>query len=92
MTAVKTTATTGAHGIIIAAVRTHAIPAAIHAAVHLQAAAPGAGFGGCMIALVDKNKLNGMLERVNESYYNLTGLKADFYIARVGSKARKVCL
>ena len=52
----------------------------------------GAGFGGCMIALVDKNKLDGMLERVNESYYNLTGLKADFYIARVGSKARKVCL
>ena len=48
MTAVKTTATTGAHGIIIAAVRTHAIPAAIHVAVHLQAVAPGAGFGGLL--------------------------------------------
>lgn len=48
MTAVKTTATTGAHGIIIAAVRTHAIPAVIPVAVHLQAAAPGAGFGGLL--------------------------------------------
>lgn len=50
----------------------------------------GAGFGGCMIALVDGKKLEGMLERVNERYYNLTNLKADFYIAKVGSHARKV--
>ena len=48
MTAVKTTAAIGAHGIIIAAVRTHAIPAATPAAVHLQAAAPGAGSGGLL--------------------------------------------
>ena len=81
------------HGIPVVDVRTPVIPAVIHAVVTLVLAVdPGAGFGGCMIALVDKNKLDGMLERVNERYYNLTGLKADFYIARVGSKARKVCL
>ena len=56
----------------------------------LGARMTGAGFGGCMIALVNKNNLDGMLERVNERYFKLTGLKADFYIAKVGAKARKV--
>jgi len=45
---VKTTAATGAPGTTTAAVKTHAIPAAIHAAAHSQAAALGAGSGGLL--------------------------------------------
>lgn len=52
----------------------------------------GAGFGGCMIALVKNENIDEMLERVNQRYYELTNLKAEFYIARVGHKAGGVSL
>lgn len=56
----------------------------------LGARMTGAGFGGCMIALVEKDKTANILPRVNEKYFELCGLKADFYIANVGSGACKI--
>lgn len=56
----------------------------------LGARMTGAGFGGCAIAIVDKNKVNELIEKVGEAYQNEVGLKADFYVAMVGEGAGKL--
>ncbi|PNR97169.1 galactokinase [Petrotoga sp. 9PWA.NaAc.5.4] len=39
----------------------------------------GAGFGGCAIALVEKNKVGEFIEKVSKNYLNVTKIKPDFY-------------
>ncbi|MDD4000820.1 MAG: galactokinase [Bacilli bacterium] len=50
----------------------------------------GAGFGGCVIALVRKNEVDKITANVGKDYYQAIGLKADFYLVRVGNGARKL--
>ena len=44
----------------------------------------GAGFGGCAIALVEKNKLDLFKEEVSNNYNNIIGYKPDFYTSEIG--------
>lgn len=44
----------------------------------------GAGFGGCAIALVEKNKLDLFKEEVSKNYNKLIGYKPEFYTSEIG--------
>lgn len=44
----------------------------------------GAGFGGCSIALVNRNKIDEMIEKVSSVYLEKIGYSADFYVVEVG--------
>ena len=48
----------------------------------------GAGFGGCAIALVNKDNVEAFKEAVNTVYVDTIGYNADFYIASVDDGAR----
>ena len=48
----------------------------------------GAGFGGCVIALVEESKAEWVINQVAPRYQEITGLKAEFYPVRVGNGAR----
>ncbi len=50
----------------------------------------GAGFGGCVIALVEESKAEWVISQVAPRYHEITGLKAEFYPVRVGNGARKL--
>ena len=43
----------------------------------------GAGFGGCCIALVEKDKTERFITYVSKKYAEKTGFKADFYLAEI---------
>lgn len=48
----------------------------------------GAGMGGCAIALVDENKVDEVIQNVQEMYKKEIGYEASFYIAEVGDGAK----
>ncbi len=50
----------------------------------------GAGFGGCTINLVMKEHSASFIQKAGEGYFQKTGLKADFYIAKISNGARKL--
>lgn len=50
----------------------------------------GAGFGGCAVALVHRDKLGEYRDAVAEGYRQDTGLEASFYICRVGDGVRRL--
>ncbi len=50
----------------------------------------GAGFGGCTVSLVEKEKTDLFIEQLDKAYTDKTGLKADFYVAEVGDGAKKL--
>jgi len=50
----------------------------------------GAGFGGCTISIVQNSQLETFKKEVGEKYFNKTGLKADFYIAKAGDGAKRI--
>ena len=50
----------------------------------------GAGFGGCTVAIVEKDKVNRFIKNVGTEYREKTGLNADFYIVAVSDGARKI--
>lgn len=44
----------------------------------------GAGFGGCAIAVVEKESIDNFKEITGENYFKRTGLHADFYLSNIG--------
>jgi len=56
----------------------------------LGARMTGAGFGGCAIAIVEKEKVNAFIEAVGEIYEQKIGYKAEFYIVTAGDGAKEI--
>ncbi|WP_174446765.1 galactokinase [Jeotgalibaca dankookensis] len=54
----------------------------------LGARMTGAGFGGCAIAIVDKDKTDDFIQSVGDHYQEVIGYPAEFYIAEIGNGAR----
>ena len=50
----------------------------------------GAGFGGCTVSIVKKDKGDDFIKNVGEAYKNKIGYAADFYIASVSDGAKKL--
>lgn len=56
----------------------------------LGARVTGAGFGGCAIAIVNKDKVDDFIETVGSTYETTIGYKADFYVASIGQGAHEL--
>ena len=50
----------------------------------------GAGFGGCAIAIVEKDKVDSFKRNVNTIYSKTIGYEASFYTAAIGDGAREI--
>lgn len=56
----------------------------------LGARMTGAGFGGCAIAIVAKDKVTDFKEAINTIYHDTVGYDASFYIAAIGDGAKEL--
>lgn len=54
----------------------------------LGARMTGAGFGGCGIAIVEKDKVERFLENVGQTYTDIVGYAPSFYIAEIAAGSR----
>ncbi len=54
----------------------------------LGARMTGAGFGGCAIAIVKKDKVENFIKYVGDKYKKVIGYDAEFYITGIGNGAR----
>lgn len=52
----------------------------------------GGGFGGCVVALVPKDKVTAVKTVVSENYQNKFNIKEDFYICQPSEGAHALCL
>jgi galactokinase len=50
----------------------------------------GAGFGGCTINLVREESIGRFIGEAGNGYTRITGLKADFYVAELGTGVREL--
>lgn len=50
----------------------------------------GAGFGGCAIAIVEKEHMDHFIAEVGKTYQEQIGYAATFYIASIGEGAREI--
>lgn len=50
----------------------------------------GAGFGGCAIAIVEKEAVENFITKVGAAYLEKIGYKADFYVASIGDGAKEI--
>ena len=50
----------------------------------------GAGFGGCAIALVHKDKLDAFIENVQTAYEATIGHKAGFFVCETGDGVSRI--
>ena len=50
----------------------------------------GAGFGGCAIALVEKNSVNSFIQYVKENYKDKIGYEPSFYLSSIGDGAKEI--
>lgn len=55
----------------------------------LGARMTGAGFGGCAIALVEKNKAQAIIENIGKIYEETIGYKASFHEVSIGDGAKE---
>ena len=56
----------------------------------LGARMTGAGFGGCAIALVHKDKLDSFIENVQSAYEKAIGYKAGFFVCETGDGVSRI--
>lgn len=56
----------------------------------LGARMTGAGFGGCTVALVKKDKVDDFIKNVGQGYKEKIGYEASFYIANIGNGTREI--
>ncbi|WP_080872667.1 galactokinase [Oceanobacillus timonensis] len=56
----------------------------------LGARMTGAGFGGCAIAIVEKDKVETFKKNVNNTYRQVIGFDATFYTASIGDGAKEI--
>ncbi|MFC6165050.1 galactokinase [Lactiplantibacillus dongliensis] len=56
----------------------------------LGARMTGAGFGGCAIAIVQKDQVDAFKENVGQAYRNAIGYDASFYIAEIADGPREL--
>ncbi|KAA0562280.1 galactokinase [Bacillus sp. CH30_1T] len=72
----------------------HELDTLVHAAWSqdgvLGARMTGAGFGGCAIAVVAKDKVNDFKKNITAIYREKIGYDATFYIAGIGSGAKEI--
>ncbi len=72
----------------------HELNTIVHYSTHfdgcLGARMTGAGFGGCCIALVEKEKTPRFMQYVGKKYAEKTGLKADFFVAEMSDGVRRL--
>ncbi|OCG34672.1 galactokinase [Gilliamella sp. Gris1-4] len=52
----------------------------------------GGGFGGCVVALVPKDKVDAVKTVVSDSYAKKFGIKGDFYVCKPSEGAHAICL
>ena len=52
----------------------------------------GGGFGGCVVALVPKDKISDVKDTVSQNYHKKFAIKEDFYICQPSEGAHKLCL
>ena len=52
----------------------------------------GGGFGGCVVALVPKNKVDDVKAVVNDNYFKKFGIKEDFYVCKPSKGVHTLCL
>lgn len=50
----------------------------------------GAGFGGCAIALVKKDRVNEFKEEVRKNYYDIIGYEPSFYFSGIGQGTEEI--
>lgn len=50
----------------------------------------GAGFGGCAIALVKKDKVDSFMSQVSENYTKLIGYEPSFYLSGIGQGTEEI--
>ncbi|MFZ3588986.1 galactokinase [Bacillus sp. DJP31] len=58
----------------------------------LGARMTGAGFGGCAIAIVEKDKIEEFIADVGKKYKDKIGYEATFYVASIGDGAKEIQL
>jgi galactokinase len=72
----------------------HELNMIVHYSTHFDgcigARMTGAGFGGCCIALVEKDKTERFITYVSKKYSEKTNLKAEFYVAEIVDGVRKL--
>ncbi len=54
----------------------------------LGARMTGAGFGGCGIAIVHKDKVDAFTENVGKTYTEVVGYEPSFYVAEIAGGSR----
>lgn len=52
----------------------------------------GAGFGGCTVSIVQKERTDEFIAAVGEAYEAATGLKPAFYVSEAGDGVRELLL
>lgn len=50
----------------------------------------GAGFGGCTVSIVEKSKVEAIVERVSKAYLEAIGYAGDFHLVDIGPGASKI--
>ncbi len=50
----------------------------------------GAGFGGCTVSIVKEENVESFIREVGKGYSERTGLKADFYVAKIGDGSKEI--